>query len=40
MWLVYGLINFGDLFGTFDELSRMSNYPVRKGHIVKSSVYA
>jgi len=37
MWLVYGLVNFGDLFGTFDELFWMSNYPTRRGHVTKTS---
>jgi len=37
MWLIYGLVNFGDLFGTFDELFWMSNYPTRRGHVTKTS---
>lgn len=36
-WLVYGLVNFGDLFGTFDELFWMSNYPTRRGFLTKTS---
>ena len=39
MWLVYGLVNFGDLFGTFDELCRMSNYPIRRGHLTKAAFW-
>jgi len=27
----------GDLFGTFDELFWMSNYPTRRGHVTKTS---
>lgn len=32
IWIIYGLVNFGDIGGTFDELSWMSNYPQRKGN--------
>lgn len=37
MWLLYGLVNFGDVFGTFDELVWMSNYPTRRGNITKKA---
>mmetsp|Transcript_43563 Transcript_43563/g.60485 ORF Transcript_43563/g.60485 Transcript_43563/m.60485 type:complete len:273 (-) Transcript_43563:67-885(-) len=40
MWAVYGLVNFGDLFGTFDELYWMSNFPTRRGHLTKTSFWA
>lgn len=30
----------GDLFGTFDELFWMSNYPTRRGFLTKKSYYA
>lgn len=33
IWIIYGLANFGDLFGTFDEMYWMSNYPCRRGHL-------
>lgn len=39
MWLIYGFVNFGDVFGTFDELAWMSNFPTRRGHISKTAVY-
>jgi fatty acid desaturase len=32
-WLLYLFVNFGDMFGTFDELFWMSNYPNRRGHV-------
>jgi len=38
VWLVYGLVNFGDLFGTFDEMYWMSNYPTRQGHCPKIQI--
>ena len=38
IWLIYGLANFGDLFGTFDEMYWMSNYPTRRGHITKKQL--
>ncbi|EAR97022.2 cytochrome b5-like heme/steroid-binding domain protein (macronuclear) [Tetrahymena thermophila SB210] len=38
VWLVYGLANFGDLFGTFDEMYWMSNYPTRQGHCPKKQI--
>lgn len=38
IWLVYGLANFGDLFGTFDEMYWMSNFPTRRGHLTKKQV--
>jgi fatty acid desaturase len=30
-WFLYASLNFGDLFGTFDEFFWMSNYPNRRG---------
>eukprot|EP00331_Platyophrya_macrostoma_P025180 CAMPEP_0176452368 /NCGR_PEP_ID=MMETSP0127-20121128/28493_1 /TAXON_ID=938130 /ORGANISM="Platyophrya macrostoma, Strain WH" /LENGTH=634 /DNA_ID=CAMNT_0017840807 /DNA_START=67 /DNA_END=1971 /DNA_ORIENTATION=+ len=36
IWLIYGMVNFGDLFGTFDELAWMSNYPTRRGHVSRA----
>ena len=30
-WLLYFSVNFGDLFGTFDEFFWMSNFPSRRG---------
>jgi len=36
VWLIYGMINFGDLFGTFDELAWMSNFPTRRGYVSRS----
>ena len=30
-WLLYLSVNFGDLFGTFDEFFWMSNFPNRRG---------
>lgn len=34
-WFVYGLADFGDGFGAFDEMSWMSNYPTRRGYVSK-----
>jgi fatty acid desaturase len=31
-WPLYAAVNFGDLFTTFDEFFRMSNYPIRAGY--------
>jgi hypothetical protein len=31
------MVNFGDLFGTFDEFFSMSNYPNRRAHAPISS---
>lgn len=39
-WLIYGSVNFGDLFGTFDELFWMSNFPTRRGFLTKTSYYS
>jgi hypothetical protein len=36
IWALYGLTNFGDVFGTFDEMPRMSNYPIRRGYITRT----
>lgn len=36
-WLVYALINFGDFFGTIDEMFWMSNFPNRRGFTSFSS---
>lgn len=33
MWLMYGSVNYGDLFAMQDELSYFSNFPVRRGSI-------
>lgn len=40
VWLLYGTVNFGDLFGTFDELFWLSNYPTRRGFLTKLSYYS
>ncbi|KRX05139.1 Cytochrome b5-like heme/steroid binding domain [Pseudocohnilembus persalinus] len=37
-WFVYGLVNWGDLMGTFDELEWLSNFPARRGFIQKKYV--
>ena len=34
---LYTMVNFGDLFGTFDEFFSMSNYPNRRAHAPFSS---
>jgi fatty acid desaturase len=31
--ILYGFVNFGDMFGVYDEMAWLSNYPVRRGHI-------
>ena len=31
--IVYSFVNFGDMFGQYDEISWLSNYPVRRGFI-------
>lgn len=36
-WIIYTLVNFGDLFGTFDEFFWMSNFPNRRGSTSISS---
>eukprot|EP01017_Pseudomicrothorax_dubius_P033835 TRINITY_DN4570_c0_g1_i2.p1 TRINITY_DN4570_c0_g1~~TRINITY_DN4570_c0_g1_i2.p1 ORF type:complete len:631 (-),score=136.61 TRINITY_DN4570_c0_g1_i2:315-2207(-) len=39
MWFLYSFVNFADLFGTFDELFWMSNYPTRRGYLSKTAYY-
>jgi len=36
---LYGTVNFGDMFGTFDELFWLSNFPARRGSLTKTSYY-
>jgi len=31
--IVYSFVNFGDMFGQYDEIAWLSNYPVRRGFI-------
>ncbi|EGR30432.1 linoleoyl- desaturase, putative [Ichthyophthirius multifiliis] len=40
VWFVYGLTNFGDLFGTFDEIYWMSNFPSRQGFCSNFQVFS
>jgi linoleoyl-CoA desaturase len=35
---LYGLVNFGDMFGQYDELYWLSNFPVRRGYLSKKAV--
>jgi len=39
MFFIYGLANFGDFIGQFDELNWFSNYPVRRGYISMKAKY-
>ena len=38
--ILLGLTNFGDMFGMFDEIYWMSNYPARRAYISKRAVFA
>lgn len=38
--IIYCFANFGDMFGQFDELYWLSNFPVRRGFISKKCILA
>jgi len=38
--IIYAFANFGDMFGQFDELYWLSNFPVRRGFISKKCILA
>lgn len=39
LYFFKSIIFIGDLFGTFDELFWMSNFPTRRGFLTKTSYY-